>query len=227
MVKKDGKVGIQVIAQDIVLAEQIQILPEAPTIHVTEEELYSPNSFEPFIQLLDAQVEEVLADGQIDLGDAQHLLQSGGENFGLKFLVDAETRNKVASDTFCARIRSNVAEFTNLRFEPNQELDWSFLYTLSERWKLPLVLIKLGSNQLAGHYTLALKRPEQKPDGGWQVLIADPTRPGVRYHDLNDSWQESPGAQNEYIPNSVAGNDNPYDLTFPGDLQTAQNIDLL
>ena len=71
MVKKDANAGIHIIARDIVPRDQIKILSDPePAIevfhHVTDEDLFDPGNFEPFVQIMDTTVNEVLADGQID-----------------------------------------------------------------------------------------------------------------------------------------------------------------
>ena len=198
------------------------------SIHITASELENPDSFMRFINLMNTTVEEVLSDGSLDDGDIEHLIEIGGPEFGQKFLIDAET-NKYAADEFCKRIRQNLPDLTpsNLRFGPEQELDQSILMYLSERWHLPLIIIKLGQNDETGHFTLALNRPEQTEDGNWRVLISDPTRPGERWHDLPNNWQTSNNAGSAVLTNMIAGIDKPYDLTVPGDLQTAANIKLI
>ena len=130
---------------------------------------------------------------------------------------------------FCARVRANLSTLAPEKhvYAPDEELNQSVLYYLSERWHLPLILIKLGASLETGHYALALRRPEQTQDGHWKVLIADPTRPGERWHDLPDDWQTSYTSGSAVIMNEAVGANNTYDLTFPGDLQTAENIELL
>ncbi len=229
MVKKDS--GIQVIARDILPGDDIVIISDPePAIevfhHVTEEDLFAPEKFESFIEILNASVDEASGDGQIDLDDAQHLLGVGGENFGPKFVLEAILRNKATSDEFCNRVRANLPSVLNSEVEPYKEINQRFLYSVSERWKLPLMIVKLGDDPLTGHYTLALKNPEQKDDGSWHVLIADPTRPGERWHDLPNNWSEL-GSQSVIINEAYQNNKDSYDLTFPGDLQTAENIKLL
>ena len=113
MASRDAKTDIQVIAKDILIEDDISIVAEsASTIRITEEELYEPETFESLIQILNASLKEVEGDGEIDLTDSKHLLDVGGENFGLKFVLEAILRNKPNSDIFCNRIRQNLSKLT-------------------------------------------------------------------------------------------------------------------
>ncbi len=202
-------------------------LPESAIEIVDSAEKSQADGIDQLIEIIDELEIEVFDDGVLDENDVEIVRERVGKEFMPKAIVDIQA-NFVAGQVFCDRLRKNLPNLCpGKTIQPNEDFNWTYLYAISERWNLPLIMVKLGSREVGGHFTLALKRPEQQPDGSWRVLIYDPLNRGERWQNLPKDWQTNRSGEAEVSMNELAGRATKYDLTLPGEEQMADRAGLL
>ncbi|MBI4058334.1 hypothetical protein HY408_01065 [Candidatus Gottesmanbacteria bacterium] len=200
--------------------------PTTPTyVEVSEAETYTQGDLDRMVQVLREDIRRV-ADLVINEAEIAQLEQRYGD-FASKVIVSAQENMEVAPG-FSSRLRQNINQLTGTKtkYDETTEFFSSDLLDLSERWQLPLILVRLG-NYRFGHYALALKKPEQDASGKWRVLIYDPMEGGESWLELPEEAMKyafaDPRKTNVLLLSNPLAYHGPYDLTVQGDVDFADS----
>lgn len=135
--------------------------------------------------------------------------------------------NQSSAILFAQTLRGRVGDFITtdeaVDYSSGNWLTARDLYRLADRWHLPFVVLVEGGP----HFRLALKAPEQTPQG-WRVLVYDPLINGERWQHLRGwtSDYSDPLRIFEYASFSSEGlralREGIYDLSLMGDAELAE-----